>query len=729
MKSRIFRLSQIQMAILLMWSPQASAEWSSWRGPRQNGVSLSRGLIETWLPTGENLLWTKPFSGRSTPIVLDNKVCVQGRAGEGVTEQEQVACFDAETGNMLWEHRFNVFHTTIPFNRVGWASPVGDEETGNIYAHGVQGMFICFSGSGRVLWSRSLTEEFGRISGYGGRTHTPVVDQELVIVSFLNLGWGDQIIPRHRYFAFDKTSGELVWVATPGGRPLDTTYSTPVVAEIGGRRLLIAGNADGGIYALDVHTGRTVWTFRLSKRGINSSVVVDSEKVYAAHSEENFDSTAMGRVVCIDASGSGDVTLTHELWRADGLQVGYSSPVVQKGRLYVVDNSANLHALDAATGEQQWTYNIGTVGRGSPVWADEKLFATEVNGGFTILDVGSEPALLDRGQIESTEGRPVEIFGSPAVANGRLYFASEETLYCLGNAVPSPTAPTPPSGQSRNKTKVESGIDAAYLQIVPSEVSIRPGQGRPFRVLGFDNRGRPLGEIAAEWATRGLGASMSGNQLTIDTDARGHGGTVVATANGLEAIARVRVMPELPWQEDFEWVELESNPAHWIGAGKKFKVQEIDGERVLVKPPAPRGLHRSNVYVGEPSLHRYTIQADLMGAESGRKRPDMGLINQRYTLDLMGNHQRLQVRSWASDLRMAKTMDFSWEPYVWYTVKMKVDVVDGTAIVRGKVWPREEEEPAAWTIEAQDPLPNETGSPGLYGYSASTIYFDNFKVW
>ena len=78
----------------------------------------------------------------------------------------------------------------------------------------------------------------------------------------------------HRYFAFDKHTGELVWVSQPGGRPFDTTYSVPVVVVINGQRLLIAGNADGAIYAMKVRTGEKVWGFQLSKRGINSSVVV-----------------------------------------------------------------------------------------------------------------------------------------------------------------------------------------------------------------------------------------------------------------------------------------------------------------------------------------------------------------------------------------------------------------------------------------------------------------------
>ena len=158
------------------------------------------------------------FIGRSTPIILNDRVYVIGRVGKDITEQERIACFNAETGERLWNYQFNVFHTTISFNRVGWTSLAGDPETGNIYAHGVQGLFFCFDKDGNILWSRSLTEEYGRISGYGGRVHTPIIAGDLVVISYLNSGWGDQAATRHRYFAFDKRSGELIWVSTPGGR-------------------------------------------------------------------------------------------------------------------------------------------------------------------------------------------------------------------------------------------------------------------------------------------------------------------------------------------------------------------------------------------------------------------------------------------------------------------------------------------------------------------------------
>ena len=432
-KSIFYRLL-ISLVFVAISIPAVAGDWPTWRGPNQDGTSPETGLASAWSTEGENLRWRAEFIGRSTPIVLDGRVYVIGRVGADITQQERIACFDAETGEQLWNYQFNVFHTTISFNRVGWTSLVGDVETGNIYAHGVQGLFFCFDKEGNIRWSHSLTEEYGRISGYGGRVHTPIIAGDLVVISFLNSGWGDQSVPRHRYFAFDKRTGELVWVSTPGGRPLDTTYSTPVVATINGQPLIIGGNADGGIYAMKQNTGEMVWGFKLSQRGINTSVIVSGTRVYASHSEENIDTTTMGRIVCIDATGTGDITETHEVWRYDGVNVGYASPTLNAGHLYVVDNSANVHAINADTGAVAWEHNIGKVGRGSPTWADGKLYVTEVNGGFAILqptETGCET--LSRQEIHRVDDdHYVEIYGSAAISNGRIYFTTEEHLYCIG---------------------------------------------------------------------------------------------------------------------------------------------------------------------------------------------------------------------------------------------------------------------------------------------------------
>ncbi len=388
----------------------ATNDWAGWRGPGQDGVSLETSLPSTWSPDGKNLIWSSPVGGRSTPIIMDGRAYVFTNVGAGINEQERLVCLDADSGRILWEHRFPVFLTDIVSNRLGWSSPAGDPETGNVYVHGTGGLLICLNRGGKVVWERALYEELGRVCGYGGRLHTPLVDEDLVILSFLNSSWGPHTRGSHRYVAFDKRDGKIVWWSQPGGQPLDTTYACPVVAVINGQRLLIAPNADGAIHALKVRTGEKVWTFSLSKRGLNVSPVVSGNRVYVGHSEENIDTAQLGRIVCIDATGTGDVTKTHEVWRVDAVTVEYCSLAIHDGRLYAIDNSANLMSIDADTGKEIYRHNLGTVGKGSPVWADGKIYVGEVNGRFHIIRVGEDGAeSLDVEEFKNPNGTVVEI--------------------------------------------------------------------------------------------------------------------------------------------------------------------------------------------------------------------------------------------------------------------------------------------------------------------------------
>lgn len=274
-----------------------------------------------------------------------------------------------------------------------------------------------------------------------------------------------------------------------------------------------------------------------------------------------------------------------------------------------------------------------------------------------------------------------------------------------------------------------SNEPAVSLLLTPSE-TVTSGEPVALTVLGYDANGKQTSEIGTlEWMQTGLTGTLENNTFTPEESAGAHAGTVTAQSGEMKATTRIRVIPSLPWTEDFESVELDKIPTHWIGATNKFFVKEKDGNKVLLKTPVQRGLNRSNVYIGPPTMKDYQIQIDLMGTRDKRRLPDMGLIANRYTLDMQGRHQRLQIRSWASDLRMAKTIDFEWETDVWYTMKMKVEVVDGKAVISGKVWRTGEAEPDSWTITAEDPLPNREGSPGIYGYSATDIYYDNLKVW
>ena len=56
-----------------------------------------------------------------------------------------MACFDAETGQKLWQHLYNDYLSDTIYLRYATASPAIDPETGNVYMQGTQGILAAFS--------------------------------------------------------------------------------------------------------------------------------------------------------------------------------------------------------------------------------------------------------------------------------------------------------------------------------------------------------------------------------------------------------------------------------------------------------------------------------------------------------------------------------------------------------------------------------------------------------
>lgn len=715
------------LAIAALATSSFAGDWPAWRGPQGNSVSTETDLISSWSPKGENLLWRVDWIGRSTPVVFDGRVCVNGRIGEDQTRQEVIACFDAASGAKLWEYRFHVVHSTVPWTRVGWANPTIDPETGWLYIQGVGGEFVVLDRDGAVQWRKNLMEEYGFMEGYGGRTQTPVIDEDRLILTYANNSWGDQRIPRHRLFAFDKRTGEMLWASSPAPDMADkNSQSTPALLFANGRRLLVHGNGSGDIFAVDSHTGEHVWTFELSQRAMNSSVTVEGTTVYAVHGEENVDEATMGRAVAIDGTGVGNITKTHELWRAH-LESGFTSPLAFGGRVYITTISGELTALDATDGRVLWGVKIGRIGRGgSPVWADGRIYATEVNGTVAIVEPGeSEGKLLSRVQLRMPERRPAELWGSVAIANGRIYFTTEEGLYCLGkpDAAASATPPGPPT------SKPGEGAPAV-LASYPAETRLATDGSASFRVAAFDSLRRPLPTApAVTWSLAGLvGEIDAQGTFRPDPKAGAQNGVIKATAGSLTASSRVRVLPPGSFRDDFESLAVDATPSYMMHAIGMFKVAEEEGNRYLVKNRAPREIHRHHSFIGPPELRGATIQVDVRGTKTGEVVPDMGIATNGYTLDFLGAHQQLQIKDWHSALRIEKQVPMAWEPMTWYTMKLAVEHRDNQAFVRGKVWPRGTPEPETWSIEVVDPLPIPFGAPALFGNSETPIHFDNLEV-
>ena len=716
-------------------------DWPYWRGPEYNSISRETGLPDTIDPRGganSNLLWKKPeLGGRSTPIVLRGKLYTILRDEPGTpTEGERVVCIDAATGNLVWSARHNVWSSDVPDTRVGWSSVVGDPETGNIYALAACGLFECYDGeSGKTLWSIPLHEQMGLLSTYGGRTNFPVVFEDLVILGSVIIGWGDMAVPAHRLMAFNKRTGEMVWFVSTRLRPPDTIYSAPVIATINGQTLLIGGASDGWVYAFQPRTGKKVWEYQLSRRGLNVSPTVDGDVVYMGHGEENPDDpdnpiqkTKMSAVAAIKAGMSGDITKTGQVWKVlEQYGVGKSAILKVGDRLYMCDDAGKIMVADAKTGEEIGNkQNLGTINFASPLYADGKIYHCEKNGRIFILKPEADGSLrITRRGVQLGSGD--ECWASPVVSHGRLYIQTTGGLYCFEDKNKQHgTTPRPAAAQESPASADEK---PAQLQVVPCELLFSPGDKQKFTVKLFNSRGQFLKEAPADFTLDGPGAITPAGEFTAPTDSKHTATIVTAKADGITNRARIRTVPPLPWKFDFEG--LTDAPITWVGARYRHVMRPVDGSNAMVKiTTIPLGT-RSRLWMGQPSLHDYTVQSDFkVAANSAGKLPDVGVLAQGYTLEISGDNRWIKLMSWLPhDKRHFKELPFDLKPDQWYTLKLRAENSAGKALLRGKIWLRGQEEPKDWTIELVDPAPNKVGAPGLFGNATNAeLFIDNVSV-
>lgn len=115
-------------------------------------------------------------------------------------------------------------------------------------------------------------------------------------------------------------------------------------------------------------------------------------------------------------------------WRFDTGGEVYSAPALADGTLFITSKSGKLFAIDAATGKQRWSYQLGDyVVRSSPAIANGTVY---VGGGFNLY-------ALDAATGKERWRFPMHYAGqsSPTVAGGQVFIGSQEGfLYAVDAA-------------------------------------------------------------------------------------------------------------------------------------------------------------------------------------------------------------------------------------------------------------------------------------------------------
>lgn len=760
--------------------------WLDWRGPLQTGVSLEKGLPEKI--DVKNALWTADFPGQSAPVIANGKLYVMGYLGEGPELQEGVACFDAETGKMLWKQLFNDFLSDVVYLRYANSSPTIDAETGNIYIQNSSGIFAALSPDGKILWKHSMMEEYGRMTFPNNRTASPLIDKDLVITRGITTAWGAYGPPGDRFYAFDKKSGELVWSSAPGVIPQDNTFSHPWLSFLNGKRVMYSACGDSSLICINARTGEPLFRTPVAKAGakggINASVVEYKGNIILTHESENIDTSEVGRMAAFKipteikppspVAPQDFETKELEQWR-NPVGALASSPILIGDRIYQVNGTGDLAAVNAADGKVLWKKKLGIEQRqSSPFYANGLLYVAmyvaaadgKAGGGAATGDTAGDGELFvikpgDKdAEILSRTILVGKCYGSPTGYNGKIYVQTEKKLYAFGKKGNNPGLAADPEPE-----KWPAPGEKKKLQIVPYEVLVQPGEKHPFKVRALDANGYTVEDNidpktvkfdkfippTALVKVTANGSFNSEGQLVADETNAPSAGQFEGVLGDLKGYIKVRVLPGLPLTQDFEKFELNQDtskppapgvpntlepptpfaypPLPWNAARFRFEVREKDGTKALVKTIDNKRTQRGMIFINRPDLKNYTAEADVMTEGNKRKMSEVGLINQRYLIVMKGNAQAIEVSS--NQELFLKSVPFKWSPNEWYHLKTRVDVnPDGSGVVRAKAWKKGEAEPEAWLLEAPHAHVHQEGSPGIFSFvpAEQRAWIDNLVI-
>ncbi len=323
-----------------------------------------------------------------------------------------------------------------------------------------------------ILWKYDMIDELGAFPHNAANCSVLIVGDLLYVCTSNGQDWTHANVPfpfAPSLIALDKRTGQLAAQddAHIGPRLFHGQWSSPAAGMVNGRPLIFFGAGDGWCYAFDakpIQEGGTnllkvAWKFDCNppeyklKDGqpikypeadgpseVNATPVFYKNRVYVATGQDPENGEGVGRLVCLDATKTGDITAIGLVWEFKGIHRSLSTVSIDPdtGLLFVGDFSGFVYGLDAETGKLYWTHDMKAHLWGSTLVADGKVFAGDEDGDVAVLAAGKEKKILS--QI-TVDGRPQDgpnlgaaIYGTPVAADGALYFQTGSRLFAFSAA-------------------------------------------------------------------------------------------------------------------------------------------------------------------------------------------------------------------------------------------------------------------------------------------------------
>jgi outer membrane protein assembly factor BamB len=253
-----------------------------------------------------------------------------------------------------------------------------------------------------------------KLNGWGSAT-SPVLHQNLVIVN--------ASIESESLVALDQKTGKEVWRATG----VKDSWHAPVFVTAPDGKVEVVAAMFKKVLGFDAKTGAPLWSV---DTGISwymcPTPVAENGIVYSIGGRNPNGGLA------IRAGGRGDVTGSHVVWKVNkGSNV--PSPILHEGHLYFAhENLGVVYCVNAQSGvvvyEERLEPNPGQI-YASPVIADGRIYYTG-RGGKTVV-IAARPKFERLADSTLENGRGV-FNSSPAITGNRVLLRSNQALYCLG---------------------------------------------------------------------------------------------------------------------------------------------------------------------------------------------------------------------------------------------------------------------------------------------------------
>lgn len=436
-------------ALLAPAADPGTGAWPMWGGtPDRNMVSNMKGIATEWdIESKKNIKWVATLGSQTygNPVVSDGVVLV-GTNNEAVKDPKikgdkgVLMAFRESDGEFLYQivsdklasGRVNDW----PFQGVA-SSPLVENGTG-WYVNNRAEVVAFEVKTGKILWKYDMMEEVGA-HPHNLANCSPVAHGDLLFIHTSNGQDESHVnIPSPRapaIIALNKKNGELVWEDNSvEDRILHGQWASPAVGEIGGVVQVVSPQGDGWVRGYEAATGKKLWEFDTNPKDsvwpktrneVISTPIIGGNVVYIANGQDPEHGEGPGHLYAIDATKRGDITESGRIWHYDKIRRSISTGALHEGILYYADFSGFLHAIDAKTGQNYWTYDMLAAMWGSPMIIDGKVYLGDEDGDVVVLQTGKEMKLIAEMNMGSS------VYCTPVPANGVLYIANRNQLYAI----------------------------------------------------------------------------------------------------------------------------------------------------------------------------------------------------------------------------------------------------------------------------------------------------------